>query len=149
MSAPAGGFVLDSSVALGAFFEDEQDAYSIAVWQSLDEAQAFVPALWHLEMGNILSRALRAGRITPDALDDSWDRIRVVGLQVLPLAGDARHWAQRAADWGLSACDACYLDAALQQRLPLATKDRQLADTARRVGVPIYLNTLQLQPSTR
>lgn len=149
MSVPPLGFVLDSSVALGAFFEDEQDAYSIAVWQSLDEAHAFVPALWHLEMGNILSRALRAGRITPDALDDSWDRIRVVGLQVLPLVGDARHWAQRAADWGLSAYDACYLDAALQQRLPLATKDRQLADTARRVGVPIYLNTLQLQPSTR
>ncbi len=149
MSVPPLGFVLDSSVALGAFFEDEQDAYSIAVWQSLDEAYAFVPALWHLEMGNILSRALRAGRITPDALDSSWDRIRVVGLQVLPLVGDARHWAQRAADWGLSAYDACYLDAALQQRLPLATRDRQLADTARRVGVPIYLNTLQLQPSTR
>jgi rRNA-processing protein FCF1 len=28
----------------------------------------------------------------------------------------------------------------LQQRLPLATKDRHLADAARRVGVPIYLN---------
>lgn len=149
MSMPAGGFVLDSSVALGAFFEDEQDAYSIAVWQSLDEAQAFVPALWHLEMGNILSRALRAGRITPDAIDDSWDRIRVVGLRVLPLAADARHWAQRAADWGLCAYDACYLDAALQQRLPLATRDRQLADTARRIGVPIYLAHLQFEPSTR
>lgn len=149
MSAPPAAFVLDSSVALGAFFEDEQDAYSIAVWQSLDEAQAFVPALWHLEMGNILSRALRAGRITPDALDDSWDRIRVVGLQLLPLVGHARHWAQRAADWGLSAYDACYLDAALQQRLPLATKDRQLADTARRIGVPIYLNTLHLPSSNR
>lgn len=149
MSAPPAAFVLDSSVALGAFFEDEQDAYSIAVWQSLDEAQAFVPALWHLEMGNILSRALRAGRITPDALDDSWDRIRVVGLRLLPLVGDARHWAQRAADWGLSAYDACYLDAALQQRLPLATKDRQLADTARRIGVPIYLNTLHLPSSNR
>ena len=50
------------------------------------------------------------------------------------------HWTQRAADWGLTAYDACYLDTALQQRLPLATKDRQLADAARRVGVPIYLN---------
>lgn len=149
MSAQPAAFVLDSSVALGAFFEDEQDAYSIAVWQSLDEAQAFVPALWHLEMGDILSRALRAGRITPDALDDSWDRIRVVGLQLLPLVGDVRHWAQRAADWGLSAYDACYLDAALQQRLPLATKDRQLADTARRIGVPIYLNTVHLPSSNR
>jgi predicted nucleic acid-binding protein len=139
-SVPAASFVLDSSVTLGAFFEDEQDAYSLQVWHSLAEAQAVVPALWHLEMGNILSRALRAGRITPLALDESWGRLALVGLQVLPVHGDARHWTQRAADWGLSAYDACYLDTALQQRLPLATKDKQLADAARRVGVPIYLN---------
>lgn len=134
-------FVLDSSVALGAFFEDEQDDYSLGVWRSLAEAQACVPALWHLEMGNILSRALRAGRITQAALDDSWARLDVVGLQSLPLHGDARHWTQRAADWGLSAYDACYLDTALQQRLPLATKDRLLAETARRIGVPLYQPT--------
>lgn len=140
MSLPAGAFLLDSSVALGAFFEDEQDDYSLGVWRSLADVPAFVPALWHLEMGNILSRALRAGRISHDALDECWSRIDVVSLQVLPLHGDASHWTQRAADWGLTAYDACYLDTALQQRLPLATKDRQLADAARRVGVPIYMN---------
>lgn len=140
-TAPPAGFVLDSSVALGAFFEDEQDAYSMAVWRSLDEAQAFVPVLWHLEMGNILSRALKAGRITQQALDDSWRRIDVVGLQSLPVQAGTRHWTQRAADWGLSAYDACYLDVARQQRLALATKDKRLAGVARRVGVPIYLNS--------
>ncbi|MCY7314106.1 MAG: type II toxin-antitoxin system VapC family toxin [Rubrivivax sp.] len=137
------GFVLDSSVALGAFFEDEQDDYSLSVWRSLAEAQVVVPALWHLEMGNILSRALRVGRITQEAIDQCWQRIDVVGLHALPLHGDARHWTQRAADWGLSAYDACYLDAALQQRLPLATKDKQLADVARRIGVPLYLQSRQ------
>jgi predicted nucleic acid-binding protein len=140
MSVAGTGFLLDSSVALGAFFEDEQDDYSLGVWRSLADVPAFVPALWHVEMGNILSRALRAGRISQEALDECWSRIDVVGLQVLPLHGDARHWTQRAADWGLTAYDACYLDTALQQRLPLATKDRHLADAARRVGVPIYLN---------
>ncbi len=133
-------FVLDSSVTLGAFFEDEQDAYSVAVWQSLTAAQAVVPALWHLEMGNILSRALRAGRISAQALDDSWQLLAQVGLHTVPVEGQARHWTQRAADWGLTAYDACYLDTALQQRLPLATKDKQLADAARRIGVPLYLN---------
>ena len=136
----AAAFVLDSSVALGAFFEDEQDGYSLEVWRSMADAQAFVPALWHLEMGNILARALQAGRITQAALDDCWQRLDVVGLQSLPVAGDAGHWTQRATDWGLSAYDACYLDTALQQRLPLATKDKLLADTARRVGVALYLH---------
>jgi predicted nucleic acid-binding protein len=139
-TAAVTGFVLDCSVTLGAFFEDEQDAYSLAVWQSLADAQAVVPALWHLEMGNILSRALRAGRITPQALDECWQNLDQVGLQTVPVEGQARHWTQRAADWGLSAYDACYLDTALVQRLPLATKDKQLADAARRIGVPLYLN---------
>ena len=96
MTAPP-AFVLDSSVALGAFFEDEQDDYALGVWRSLDDAQAVVPALWHLEMGNLLSRALRAGRIAQQAIDQCWQRIEVVGLQTLPLPGDARHWTQRAA----------------------------------------------------
>jgi predicted nucleic acid-binding protein len=139
-TAAVTGFVLDCSVTLGAFFEDEQDAYSVAVWQSLADAQAVVPALWHLEMGNILSRALRAGRITPQALDECWQNLAQVGLQTVPVEGQARHWTQRAADWGLTAYDACYLDTALVQRLPLATKDKQLADAARRIGVPLYLN---------
>jgi predicted nucleic acid-binding protein len=134
-----GGFLLDSSVALGAFFEDEQDDYSLGVWRSMADVPAYVPALWHLEMGNILSRALRSGRISHDALDDCWARLDTVGLHLLPLHGDLRHWTQRAADWGLTAYDACYLDTALQQRLPLATKDKLLADAARRVGVPVYL----------
>ena len=146
MTAPP-AFVLDSSVALGAFFEDEQDDYALGVWRSLDDAQAVVPALWHLEMGNILSRALRAGRIAQQAIDQCWQRIEVVGLQTLPLPGDARHWTQRAADWGLSAYDACYLDTALQQRLPLATKDKQLAEVARRIGVPLYLNPRTAKPA--
>jgi predicted nucleic acid-binding protein len=88
-------FVLDSSVALGAFFQDEQDDYALAVWQSMVSAQAVVPALWHLEMGNILSRALKAGRISAQALDDCWQRLALVGIQTLPPLGDARHWTQR------------------------------------------------------
>ncbi len=140
MSGSASGFLLDSSVALGAFFEDEQDDYSVGVWRSLVDVPGYVPALWHLEMGHILSRALRAGRITRAAVDECWSRIDVIRLQVLPMLGDARHWTQRSADWNLTAYDACYLDTALQQRLPLATKDKNLAEAARRIGVPIYLN---------
>jgi predicted nucleic acid-binding protein len=134
------GFVLDSSVALGAFFEDEQDDYSLSVWRSMDAARPFVPMLWHLEMGNILARALKARRITERALDDCWERIEVVGLEVVSLTQDARAWVRRANEWSLSTYDACYLELARQQRLPLATKDPSLAAAARRAGVPIYLS---------
>lgn len=137
------GILLDCSVALGAFFEDEQDDYSVAVWRSLDATQALVPALWHLEMGNILARAVQRGRITRRSLDTCWARLDRVGVQTLPAHGDAQHWAQRAADWGLTAYDACYLDSALAQRVPLASKDKDLCDAARRIGVPLYQPTLR------
>lgn len=133
------GFVLDASVALGAFFEDEQDDYSLSVWRSMDLAQPLVPALWHLELASILARALKARRITESALQECWQRLGAVGIRTVPAAADASMWTQRAADWGLSPYDACYLDTALRQRLALATRDRALADAARRVGVPLYL----------
>ena len=139
MSSASTGFVLDASVALAAFFEDEQDDYSLAVWRSMDAAQPLVPALWHVELANILARATKARRISPPALQACWQRLAAVGIRTVPVAADAAMWTQRAADWGLSAYDACYLDTALRQRLALATRDRVLADAARRVGVPLYL----------
>jgi predicted nucleic acid-binding protein len=140
MSAkPASRFVLDASVTLGAFFKDEQDAYSLAVLATLDDARAVVPALWHLELGNILGRAMKAGRISAAALDTCWQRLGCLGIQVLSTPEDARLWAGRSVEWNLSAYDACYLDLARQQRLPLATKDAPLAAAAKRIGVPLYL----------
>lgn len=130
--------VLDTSVALGAVFADEQDAYSVGVLQALTDLNAVVPVLWHLEMANILSRALRSERISADGIRQCWQHLAVLDLQTLPLEPDARYWTERAHDWGLTSYDACYLDLARQQRLPLATKDKQLMAAARRVGVDIF-----------
>ena len=137
--ATANAFVLDTSVTLGALFKDEQDAYSLAVLDSLNEAQAVVPALWHLELGNILGRALAAGRISAPDLATSWQRLQALGIQTLTVPDDAHHWAQRCVEWRLTAYDCCYLDLARQRRLPLATKDQALVRAARRIGVAVYL----------
>ena len=136
----AATFVLDTSVTLGALFADEQDAYSLAVLATLADAVAIVPALWHLELGNILGRALKAGRISAPDLAASWERLSTLGIRVVPTPDDARHWAQRSVEWGLTAYDCCYLELARQQRLPLATKDAPLAAAARRIGVALYLS---------
>ena len=58
-----------------------------------------------------------------------------VGLHTVPVDGQARHWTQRAADWGLTAYDACYLELALRRRLPLATLDADLLAAMQRCGV--------------
>lgn len=136
----AASFVLDTSVALGALFRDEQDAYSLAVLGTLDEATAVVPHLWHLELGNILGRALRAGRISAPELAKAWARLGALGIEVIATPDDARFWAERSVEWDLTAYDCCYLELARQQRLPLATKDALLAAAARRLGVGLYLS---------
>lgn len=133
-------FVLDTSVTLGALFRDEQDAYSLAVLATLTDAVAMVPPLWHLELGNILGRALKAGRIAPADLSQSWERLSLLGIQTMPTPDDARYWAERSVEWSLSAYDCCYLELARQQRIPLATKDASLAAAAKRAGVSLYLS---------
>lgn len=134
--------VLDTSVSLGAVFADEQDAYSVGVLRALSDLNAVVPVLWHLEMADILSRALRSERISADGIRQCWHHLAVLDLQTMALEPDARYWTERAHDWELTSYDACYLDLARQQRLPLATRDKKLLAAARRVGVDIFQPTL-------
>jgi predicted nucleic acid-binding protein len=135
----AAKFVLDTSVTLGALFKDEQDAYSLAVLGSMAVCVAVVPPLWHLELGNILGRALKAKRISIADLTTSWERLETLGIQLMPTPDNALLWALRSDEWGLTSYDCCYLELARQQRLPLATKDTSLAAAARRIGVALYI----------
>jgi predicted nucleic acid-binding protein len=138
-------FVLDASVALGAFFEDEQDPYSVAVWESIEHVRPTVPWLWHLELANILGRAASRGRISAEAVHDCWRRLEALGLTTLESDRTMAHWLRCSGDWGLSAYDCVYLDLALRLKAPLASKDRDLIQAARRIGVELHLpNKLDL-----
>jgi predicted nucleic acid-binding protein len=60
-------FVLDASLTLQWFLEDEADRkYSLAVLASLSEKRALVPLLWFYEVGNGLLMACRRKRISLD-----------------------------------------------------------------------------------
>jgi predicted nucleic acid-binding protein len=74
-------FVLDASLALQRFLEDESDRkYSLAVLASLSENQAHVPVVWFYEIGNGLLMAHRRKRISFDQIDGFLAR-----LQALPI----------------------------------------------------------------
>jgi predicted nucleic acid-binding protein len=55
--------VVDSSMILAWYFEDERTDASIAVLEQVAEAGAIVPAHWRLEVVNGLQVAVRRGRI--------------------------------------------------------------------------------------
>ncbi|HEV3302289.1 MAG TPA: type II toxin-antitoxin system VapC family toxin, partial [Planctomycetaceae bacterium] len=72
-------FVLDASLALQWFLEDEADRkYSLAVLASLSEKRALVPMLWFYEVGNGLLMAYRRKRIALDQIDGFLVRLKAL-----------------------------------------------------------------------
>jgi predicted nucleic acid-binding protein len=132
-------FVVDCSVALAWCFADEASAAGDALLERLKDEGGVVPALWHLEVGNVLLQAERRGRIAPADLS-----ARIDLLRKLPVVTDEGS-AARALDeilalaraHRLTTYDAAYLELAARRGLPLATKDSELLQAAERIGVPV------------
>jgi predicted nucleic acid-binding protein len=130
-------FVLDCSLTMAWYFKDESNAYATAVRKALSESGAVVPALWPLEVANILVLGERHQRSTA-AEASKW--LNFLGL--LPIRVDketeARAWSDIlhvARSYDLSAYDAAYLELALRLGMPLASLDDQLKTAARTAGV--------------
>jgi predicted nucleic acid-binding protein len=131
--------VIDSSVALSWCFEDEPSSERDALFERVRYDGAIVPALWHLELGNVLLQAEKRGRISAG---DVALRLELIGE--LPISVDrettSRAWREiltLARAERLTTYDATYLELALRRGLPLLTKDRDLASAARRLGVAV------------
>lgn len=141
MSGNAGGFVVDASVAAAWLLPDEATAETEAALQATATQPVWVPALWLLEIGNLLLSAQKRRRIdatqrlvlvhAASALRLQVDREPVGMVELDALA--ARHQ--------LSAYDAAYLELALRRRLPLATNDRALLAAMQIEGIdsPVLL----------
>ena len=132
-------FVLDASLALQWFLEDEADRkYSLSVLASLAEKSALVAVLWCYEVGNGLLMAYRRKRISFDQADGfltRWKALPIDAARPNPLEIFAL--PALAHKHGLSNYDAAYLAVALSSNLPLATADRDLRRAATSAGVAI------------
>ena len=120
-------------------FADEATQETDRLRDSLIGGRVFVPALWPIEVGNVLWVANSRGRITRD----EWKRVRN-SLKALPVeiepVSASRVWEavlMLADEHGLSVYDAMYLELALRMQLPLATLDRTLAAAAIAAGIEV------------
>jgi predicted nucleic acid-binding protein len=130
-------FVLDASVTLAWYFEDEADPYADAVARRFRSMQAIVPSIWPLEVANAMLMGERRKR-NAVATQAQW----IGCLTALPIAVDDqspvrvfRDVLALARTQNLSAYDASYLELALRSGLPLATLDDRLRQAATAVGV--------------
>ena len=57
--------VIDASVALAWCFSDERTEAAARLLERLAAEPASVPAIWHLEIANVLALSERRGLITP------------------------------------------------------------------------------------
>ena len=131
--------VLDSSVTLAWVYADETTSAMRLVFDQIGEQGAWVPAIWRLEVANILEMGVRRGR-TDAAFRDA----TLADLALLPISLDPetdRHaWgatALLASRYRLSLYDAAYLELARRRGLPLATLDGELRAAARAEGLAI------------
>lgn len=128
-------FVVDASAAAGWFFTDEATPQSEALLAATADDEVWVPALWLLEIGNMLLSAERRGRI-PGAQR----RALIVQATALRLRVDREPVPMTeidalAAQHGLTAYDAAYLELALRRGLSLATLDAALLAAMSAAGV--------------
>ena len=131
--------VIYSSVVLTWCFEEKASPQTDALFERVRDRGAVVPALWHLELANLLLQADKRRRI---AAADVVTRLELIAE--LPIATDpetaVRAWREviaLARAERLTACDAAYLELAVRRGLPLSTRDDALISAAGRVGVAI------------
>ena len=76
------GFVLDASIALAWCFADEASPKTSALLDRLAVETAMVPAIWPLEIGNILLSAQRHKRITYTDMTQFLELLNNVNIQI-------------------------------------------------------------------
>jgi predicted nucleic acid-binding protein len=131
-------FVLDASVAIAWFFEDEGHASADAAFGLMAEGgEALAPLLLWFELGNAILLGIRRNRIVQARAAEIFARLHraAIGFDAIPETHDAVFTlAQR---HRLTFYDACYLELAQRTGAPLATLDRALVRAASMEGVPL------------
>jgi predicted nucleic acid-binding protein len=130
--------VIDGSVAVSWFLQDENSDYARQVRAKIPDAELVrVPNHWTLEVVNALLMAERRKRIAPATVNHA------VGiLRQLPIHADAetdrqagQQTLELARQHTLSIYDAAYLELALRLGASLASLDQPLKTAARKRGV--------------
>jgi predicted nucleic acid-binding protein len=128
--------VLDCSVSAAWCLRDESSAEADRFLGLLVRGEAHVPAVWTVEIANVLVVAERKRRIT-----EADARLALELLGRLPILVDTATAEAMpdlravAAGSRLSAYDASYLEVALRRELPLASLDPALRSAAAASGV--------------
>ena len=133
-------FVIDNSVVMAWCFIDEESNYADTVLKSLESSQAVVPAIWPLEVGNVLLVAERRKRLSEADMVHFLALINDLPITVVQERPErmTKEILALARKHQLSTYDASYLDLAMRKGFPLATQDMALKRVAMECRVEIF-----------
>lgn len=131
--------MLDASCVATFLFRDEATLATEQLYRDALRHGVVVPALWPLEIANLLRQAERRGRIVPRDIPAALHRIRLIpavieAASMSVATGPVLDLARRHT---LTTYDAAYLELALRLGLPLASKDAELVAAAALEGVTV------------
>ena len=131
--------VIDASLTIAWYFDDETTAATDSILDRVSEAGAVVPALWRLEVANAFQTAVRRQRITALYRDQSLAELSQMAIATDPET-ETYAWnttLRLAERFALTLYDAAYLELAQRRSLPLATLDRDLRTAGSALGMPL------------
>jgi predicted nucleic acid-binding protein len=132
-------FVVDASAALAWFFADERTPETQALLARLATDHAITPAIWPSEMANAFLMAERRKRVSSADIAQYLSDLAVLPVRSERALGpdDMAAVVDLARRHALSAYGASYLDVAMRLKLPLATRDADLASAATALGLKV------------
>lgn len=131
-------FIVDASVGFAWVYEEQATPKTDGLLNQVAAgATVVVPALWFLEMANVLLVAQRRHLLT--AIQRKAALEKLTAMQFTIDEEGTRHafgiTSELAEKHRLTIYDATYLELALRRSLPLASRDEALKTAARRCGV--------------
>jgi predicted nucleic acid-binding protein len=132
--------VVDASTALAWCFPDEFNAVSDGILFALRGRAVMVPAVWSLEVANVVLVSQRRGRLKQHQLERFLELLAELNIaeQSQSVSEAVRNVLPLAHKHSLTAYDAAYLDLAMRHGAPLATSDRVLQKACRAAGVELF-----------
>lgn len=130
-------FVLDNSVVSGWYIASEATPYTDHVASRLLEDRAIVPAVWELELANVLRAACLSEQMNAQSAQQVVTQIGSLPIEVDRHAAAPSEVLALALRFGLDSYHAAYLELALRLQVPVATQDADLRDAAMAAGVGV------------
>jgi predicted nucleic acid-binding protein len=127
--------VADTNTFLAVALDEPEKLWLVRVTQRHD---LVAPAVLPYEVGNALSALVRRKMLKVDEVASVWDAIGAVPVELAPV--DVRAATVLAAEHGIYAYDAYFLQCAIEGRCSLLTLDEGMKRVARELGITLVEN---------